>query len=452
MKRPLKLITIALLILLAVSFTAALALWFFLPREQVTAIITRELSSRLNQDITMDTFSVGFYPGVEFVTRNVRVVDPLSSREILSAQKVRFDLDLKELLNRKFVVEDITVVSPRLDLVRDTSGGWNVDNLIASARSGEKEDETSQSVSWFEFGQVNIKNGSISINDKSLEQQLDISNVKATFDIREGSFSIDSAAAVMPSLEAELSGTLSQLFQPTPLLDIHATVDIRKEGPLAGVQSINLPTGAKVADISLDASGSFKELALTTTFALAPLTPAKLKTRGAITGTLQVEEGVFTVDVLNAYFGKSTLSLSGILRNIWHKERTAVLKGTTGISLDEVTKLTNAAALTDFTIRGVADASILLTASAEQIDLTTTIDLLHTDIAVPQRVYKKRGIPGTLAVTAHYTIPAENLTLDLLTVDFGKNTLSLSGDLKQPLAGKRGQQTLKGLQRFHWMK
>jgi len=236
MKRPLKLFTIAFLILLIVSFTAALALWFFLPREQVTAIITRELSNRLNQDITMDTFSVGFYPSVEFVTRNVRVVDPLSSREILYAQKVRFDLDLRELLNRKFVVEDITVVSPQLDLVRDANGGWNVDSLIESVRSGEKKDETTQAVNWFEFGQVNIKNGSISLNDKSLDQQLNISNLKATFDIREGSFSIDSAAAVMPSLEVELSGTLSQLFIPVPLLDIHATVDIRKEGPLAGVQ------------------------------------------------------------------------------------------------------------------------------------------------------------------------------------------------------------------------
>jgi hypothetical protein len=432
MKRSLKLFTIVLLILLMVSFTTALALWFFLPREQVTTAITSELSKRLNQDITMDTFSVGFYPGVEFVTRNVRIADPSSSREILYAQTVRFDLDLRALLNRTFVVEDITVVSPQLDLVRNANGTWNVDDLIESVRSEEKKDDSSQSVSWFEFGQVNIKNGSIRINDKALGQQLNISSLEATFDIREESLSIDSASTVMDSLEAELSGTLSQLFKPSPLFDIQATIDVKKEGPLAELQSINLPPGAKIADIALDASGNFKEIALTATFALAPLTPAKLKTRGAITGTLQVEDGLLNLDTLKTHVGKNTLSLSGTLRNLWHKERTALLKGTTEISLAEVNKLTTAATLADVTIRGMANASIALTVSAEQIDLTTTIDLLRADIAAPQLVHKKRGVPGTLAVNAHYSIPDGKLTLDPFKADFGKNTLSLSGTLRNP--------------------
>jgi uncharacterized protein involved in outer membrane biogenesis len=423
MKRSLKLFTIVLLILLAVSFTAALALWLFLPREQVTAIITRELSNRFNQDITMGTFSVGFYPGVEFVARNVHIVDPLSSREILCAQNVRFDLDLRALRNRKFVVEDITVVSPQLDLVRDANGGWNVENFIGSMRSGEKEDDTSQSVHWFEFGQVNIKNGSISINDKSLGQQLNISNLEATFDIREETFSIDSASIVMPSLEAKLSGTLSQLFKPSPLFDIQATIDIKKEGPLAGLQLINLPAGEKIADISLDASGNFKEIALITTFALAPVTPAKLTTRGAITGTLQVEEGLLNLDTLKAYIGKSTLSLSGTLSNLWHQERTALLKGTTEISLDEVTKITTADTLPDFAIRGMANASIVLTASAKQVDLTTTIDLLRADIAVPQLIHKTSGAPCELSIKALYSIPDE-LLIDEFALVLGKDKLA----------------------------
>ena len=440
MKRSLKFFSTAFLILLIVSFTAALALWFFLPREQVTAIITRELSQRLNQDITMDTFSLGFYPGVEFVTRNVQVLDPASSREILSAQTVRFDLDLRALLNRKFVVEDITVVSSQLDLMRNTNGEWNVDKLIRSVRSGKKKNDTRQSVSWFEFGQINIRNGSVSINDKSLGQQMNISKLEATFDIREQTFSIDSASMVMDSLEAEISGTLSQLFKPSPLLDIQATVEVKKEGPLAGFEPIKLPAGATVADISLDVSGSLKKLELTATFALAPLTPVNLTSRGAITGSLQVEEGLFNLVALKANVGKNQLSLSGTLSNLWHKERTALLTGTTEISLDEVTELANAAALEDYTIRGMASASIALTASAKEVDLTTTIDLLRADITAPQLVHKKRGVPGTLAVTAHYAIPDAKLTLNPLKADFGKNKISLSGTVKN-LGTRRGQHT-----------
>ncbi len=134
-KRMLKLLSAVLIILIVVYLTAAVMLWRFLPKEQIRAVIMKELSSRLNQDITMSEFSLGFYPGVEFVARDMRVVEPLTSQEILSARRVRFDLDVWELLNRVCVIEDITVDSLTLNLIRDANGEWNVEKLIGRMKS-----------------------------------------------------------------------------------------------------------------------------------------------------------------------------------------------------------------------------------------------------------------------------------------------------------------------------
>ena len=54
----------------------------------------------------MGDFSVGFYPGISFVGRNVRMVDPVTSQEILSTSRVRFDLTVKALLKGEVVIED----------------------------------------------------------------------------------------------------------------------------------------------------------------------------------------------------------------------------------------------------------------------------------------------------------------------------------------------------------
>ncbi|MBW2652871.1 MAG: hypothetical protein JRC57_07315 [Deltaproteobacteria bacterium] len=64
----LKLFTIVFLILVVVSLVAAITLRRYVPKEKIRDVITKELSNRFNQDITMSTFSVGFYPNMEFVS------------------------------------------------------------------------------------------------------------------------------------------------------------------------------------------------------------------------------------------------------------------------------------------------------------------------------------------------------------------------------------------------
>ncbi|MCK5256072.1 MAG: AsmA family protein, partial [Deltaproteobacteria bacterium] len=253
MKRMLKLLSAVLIILIVVCLTAAVVLWFFLPKEKIRVVIIKELSNRLNQDITMSDFSVGFYPGVEFLARDIRLVDSPTSQEILSAKKVRFDLNLRELLSLKCVVEKITFGSPTINFKRDVNGEWNVEKLIKGVLSGEKKADASKQVSWLEFSQIQIDNGTFRIHDEASGQHLSIQKIAANFDVRKESLHIDLASLSLPSLEADLSGTVSELFDPSPVLGINATLQIRKEGPFSDILSSDLPGGATIADISLDA-------------------------------------------------------------------------------------------------------------------------------------------------------------------------------------------------------
>ena len=411
MKRMLKLLSAVLIILIVICLTAAVVLWRFLPKEQIRAVIMKELSNRLNQDITMSDFSLGFYPGVEFVARDMRVVDPLTSQEILSAPRMRFDLDVWELLNRVCVIEDITVDSLTLNLIRDANGAWNVEKLIGRMKSEEKQPTTTQSVSWLEFGYIHIDNGSIKVHDELTNQHLSISDLETTVNVRTGKLHIDSAAISSPAIEAELSGTVSQFSEPNPVFDINATLDIRKEEPIAEFLPKDLPAGATVADLSIDASGQFTRIALNTTFSFNPLATAEITTRGSIVGTLQIEEGIFEIDILKTYFGESTLSLSGTCNNIWQKERTAHLEGKTSIALEETVALIGKELFSNQEVKGGASATITLNTSMEQVELKTNINLRNAGFTIPQVMRKKRGTPGTLAVDAHYTIP-EELVID----------------------------------------
>ena len=65
LKRVVRLITKVALAVMVILLVIVTLLWFFFPREQIGFLITKELSSKFNHDITMSKFSIGFYPDLE---------------------------------------------------------------------------------------------------------------------------------------------------------------------------------------------------------------------------------------------------------------------------------------------------------------------------------------------------------------------------------------------------
>jgi hypothetical protein len=96
-KKKVTLLVKMILVLVVVGLITAIALWWFIPHKQIRAAITKELSNRLKQAVTMSDFSVGFRPGLKFVAYDIRIIDPLTSQEILAARRVWFDLNIREL-------------------------------------------------------------------------------------------------------------------------------------------------------------------------------------------------------------------------------------------------------------------------------------------------------------------------------------------------------------------
>lgn len=423
MKRIFKISAIAFLLLLVLTAAAAVALWYYLPREQVRDLITRELSSRLRQTITMSGFSLGLYPDIEFIAKDVRILDPPSLQEIAAAEKIRFHLNTRQLLNRRFIIETVTAGSPRVTVSRNAAGTWNIADIVRNAGAGTASADQAQPAAGLHYKEIKIRNGSISINDELLNQHINLTNLAGTINLKEATATIDSASLKMPSLEAELSGSIIRLFTSDPIPDITAKVQLRKEGPLADIISEKLPAGSKIADMTVNASGSTKALMLKTSFSIEPLATAGLSTRGTVTGTLQAEQGLCTIDALDLRCGKNTLSLSGRLNNLWHKERSALLQGTTSLSLDETVPLAESSTLSNLGLRGLADARINLAASSGQANLTGTIDLSKAAFSLPNLMNKEAGSPASLLFDARFTAP-EELVINNFELVIGENRIT----------------------------
>jgi uncharacterized protein involved in outer membrane biogenesis len=428
MNHLLKTATVAFLLLLALTAAATVSLWYFIPREQVRDLITRELSSRLNQDITMSGFSLGLYPDLEFTARNMRVVDPPSSQEIASAEKIRFDLDTRQLLNRRFVIETMTIGSPRVTVSRTAAGTWNIADAVRTARAGTAAPDKAQPSTGLKVREIKIKNGSISVSDELQGRHINLENLSGTINLQRATATVDSASLKTDSLTAELSGSLSQLFTPDTRADISAKVQLRKEGPLADIGSDKLPAGAKIADLTVNASGSIRALAVKSSFSIEPPATAGLSTRGSLTGTLQAEQGLCTVDTLDLRSGKNTLSLSGSLDNLWQNERSARLQGTTHLSLDETIPLMQSSALSNLGLKGMADARISLTASSGQTNLSGTIDLSKAAFSLPNLMSKDAGSPASLLFDAELAAP-DALIINNFELMLGENRIMGSAQM-----------------------
>jgi uncharacterized protein involved in outer membrane biogenesis len=131
----------------------------------------------------MSEFSVGFYPDLEFVAHDMQIVDPTTSQEILSARKVRFDLIVGELFKQRYIIENITVDSPRVNLMRDANAAWNLEKLVTSVRSGKKKTGSRKRVSWVKLDTIRVDECSISIHDALTNKQLRVNNLGVNVDV-----------------------------------------------------------------------------------------------------------------------------------------------------------------------------------------------------------------------------------------------------------------------------
>lgn len=414
-KRLVKLVIGLLLVSTVIFFVASTGIWLFLPREEVKAAAVKELSKRLNQDVSIKNISVGFYPDFELVAAGVRVTDRETGRELASAQRVRLDVSLYQLLRRKFVLQDVVLNSPELNMVREQDGIWNTERMRRSMKGDGGSEGKSLS---FHISPIRIHRGTVHIRDDRSHLELNIDDINATLDVQNQILTIHSAELSLPFMKAKYSGTVSEFAVADPALLISAELHLTKDGPLADLTSGDLRPHAPVADVSLEISGRSKNLLMNADFSLNPAITAGMETQGTLTGRLRPNEAALQISALDASMGKSTVSLSGALSDIWSDAREGRIEGKGKLLLEEISKIIGEKSSAAFHPDGVAAIDFAVQGEARQLDIQTKLDLVNAGLTVPQLMRKEPGAPG--ALNAHATfIPPGDLVIDTFTFILG---------------------------------
>lgn len=152
-----KFLVVIPILLVILALTAVTSLYLFIPKQKILDYIIKEAKQTLKKDVTIADISYGL-SGLEL--RSVKVTDPEGGGIILQADEIDLGFSLFSLLEKKFEIEVISVVSLKTDVSFDKDGKSNIEKLIdeISKNAPKKEDKGSASIS-----EIKIKNAAINL-------------------------------------------------------------------------------------------------------------------------------------------------------------------------------------------------------------------------------------------------------------------------------------------------
>jgi uncharacterized protein involved in outer membrane biogenesis len=417
--RLLKVLVTAVLALLVLFVGAVAALWILLPREQIRDAIAAELSKMSQHEVTIDAISFGFHPDLEFVAKSVRIRERMSTEEFISVERLWLDIELKNLLRRRYMPRSVEVESPSVRLVRKKDGHWNAAQLLAALKAGtESRAETAapeRPPVPADIETVRLSKGRVDVNDEASGLHMKIEKMKLTIDIHKDRVDIKSARISLPAMTAEVSGRIMEFTTPERTLAIEADVRVKKDGPLAGVGPAALAAGTEIAKVSLKVNGPPDLVRITSAFSLNEQVTKDISTAGTLAGTLNTTEGVMVVKTFKTNAGAGTVSLHGTGQSLWRPERRYDLEGTAEIPLRETLTDIDANLLTILEPDGFATADLTLWGSMERVDLRAEVDLRPAGVTVPNLMRKEPGAPCSLVASAYCMLP-DPMVVDAVTL------------------------------------
>ncbi len=410
-KRVVKIAVGTAIVLAVLLLAAVIALWLFLPRERIKSTLVEQLSRRLNQDVIIADVSVGFYPDPELVAEGLHVVDKETSESIVSAQNIRLETEIAKLVKGEYSLEKIVVNAPVIHLVREKDGKWNVEKLVSGMEfpkaAAPKKPGVAEPVGEPPVHLVHIRNGRINVRDESSGRTATIEQIEAVFDRPQDLLAVPHAVLQFPPVDASLSGKITGVSKPDRILNINATLQVKKEGPLAHFGPAQLAADGRFADILLSASGPLERITVKATVAVENLLTGGLITNGRIEGTLSPQEKRFALAHLDVDFGGSALSANGSFTDLWGGERKANLKGTAKVMLAEALAPLGENVISNVEPEGRANLSFDLAGSMERMDVKAELDITEAGVTIPKAMRKPPGMPGSLRLDARYLNPKE---------------------------------------------
>ncbi len=404
-RRILKWTAVIAAALVGLVLVAAFSIWLFFPKDRFRKEAVEQLSKKLHQDVSIEDMSVGFYPDLEVVAKGVRIKDRQTGEELAFIQKVRFNVEVLQLLKRKVVLEEVVVNSPEIRLIREGDGNWNVERVFEPMKGEKSAAKTSVGMS-----PIRIRHGTIDIDDDALPFKLSIENISGIYDASNNALNLDSATLILPFMTAEFSGNISEINTPNPVLALQAEAHISNDGPIPRFKKTALAPHAPVADVSATITGKSKNLSFTSTFSLNSDLTAGVKTAGILDAALDTPHGSLKISKLSTIIGKSQLSATGKCSNVWSDTREMHFEGKGSFTLKEISRIIDEPK-NNFEPSGVATAHFQLDGHSNQFDIQTVFDLLNAGVTIPHVLRKEAGTPGTLKVQAQY-VPPGNLVIE----------------------------------------
>ncbi len=158
-------VVLLLFMVLLLVFAGA---WLFFTKafnaQHLSEVITAELQKRLQRPVAISSLNVSFINTLEL--KGFRVIDTegVLGQDLISAESVTLRFRLLPLLDQQLVIDEVSLHSPRFNLIRQTDGSYNIPpvkahepSVYTSASSGKKFTVTVED--W------TLKNGVLSYKD-----------------------------------------------------------------------------------------------------------------------------------------------------------------------------------------------------------------------------------------------------------------------------------------------
>jgi len=197
--------------LLVLGFALAVLAQTLITPERVKALLLPMSEQVLQRRILLENVEVGLFSGI--VLKDVRVMERSGEIPFLMAERMVLRFRLWPLLLRQVVVDEITLVAPRITLIRRADGSFNCSDLVArdlaldngQAQFFSGEDSGAPIPIELLIANVGIRGGEIQFIDQRFNSESPF--MYKISDVRIELGEITSSRACPFTLQAQLSGT-----------------------------------------------------------------------------------------------------------------------------------------------------------------------------------------------------------------------------------------------------
>ena len=181
-------IILALFVVLVILFCVGVyvALKVFVKEDKIRNYIVEYAKTNLNREVSFDSLSFHFF-GLDLNNFKMSEKSTLNDGVFVKSDKLVIDISLMPLLHKEIKINNITLKSLDVNVLRSKEGIFNFDDIVQNFQ-GSKEDEQKQNnvntnnndvnSSSFDLkiDNFNIENANISFKDYMNDMYIDVEN------------------------------------------------------------------------------------------------------------------------------------------------------------------------------------------------------------------------------------------------------------------------------------